>query len=92
VYAFYKPKECLCTRYDPQGRRTIYDLLPEKLWNYHYIGRLDYNTEGLLLLTNDTALKRELELPKSDIERVYKGIKFHKYELSDMEVGEVRAL
>lgn len=84
LYAFYKPKECLCTRTDPQGRTTIYDILPRELENFHYIGRLDYNTEGLLLLTNDSALKRTMELPTSSIERVYKVRYYGKLSESDI--------
>ncbi len=85
VYLFYKPKACLCTKFDPQGRHTIYDYLPKKLANFHYIGRLDYNTEGLLLLTNDPSLKRELELPSSNIERVYKVRYFGRLGKKDIE-------
>ncbi|MDR1027431.1 MAG: rRNA pseudouridine synthase [Rickettsiales bacterium] len=71
VWLFHKPVGCLCTAKDPEGRRTIYDILPAKYKNLKYIGRLDYNTSGLLLLTDDGALARKMTLPESKIERVY---------------------
>ena len=56
---------------DPRGRKTIYDCLPEEYRNLKYIGRLDYKTTGLLLLTNDGDLARRLTLPSSNIPRTY---------------------
>ena len=53
-------------------KKTIYDFLPSNMQQFHYVGRLDYNTEGLLLLTNNGKLKRYLELPLNKIERSYK--------------------
>jgi len=71
VYAFHKPVDTMTTARDPNGRTTIYDVLPEKYRNLKYIGRLDYKTTGLLLLTDDGALARELTLPASGIRRTY---------------------
>ncbi len=71
VYAFHKPLNTMTTVSDPQGRRTIYDVLPKEYKNLKYIGRLDYKTTGLLLLTNDGNLARKLTLPASGIRRVY---------------------
>ena len=71
VWLFYKPKGCLVTKSDPKGRTTIFDHLPKKLTYLKYIGRLDYNSEGLLLLTNDGEFARSMELPSSKIKRVY---------------------
>ena len=68
---FHKPKGCITSRSDEKNRTIVYDYLPKKFNNYHYIGRLDYNSEGLLLLTDSTAYKRKLESPKSNIKRVY---------------------
>ena len=56
---------------DPLGRKTIYDVLPEKYRHLKYVGRLDFKTTGLLLLTNDGDLARRLTLPSSKIPRVY---------------------
>lgn len=71
LYAFYKPINTITTAYDPHARKTIYDVLPEKYNNLRYVGRLDYKTTGLLLLTNDGELARRLTLPSSKIPRVY---------------------
>jgi 23S rRNA pseudouridine2605 synthase len=71
LWIFYKPKGVVCTRNDEKGRKTIYDVLPKQFKNILYIGRLDINSEGLLLLTNNGDLKRKYELPSSNIERVY---------------------
>lgn len=72
LYKFYKPKGVMTTKRDPQGRTTIYHLLPPSLSHLIYIGRLDYQSEGLLLLTNDGNLSRTLELPASRIPRTYR--------------------
>ncbi|MDR0741308.1 MAG: rRNA pseudouridine synthase [Rickettsiales bacterium] len=71
LYAFNKPINTMTTARDPAGRRTIYDVLPARYKNLKYIGRLDYKTTGLLLLTNDGDLARKLTLPSSNIPRVY---------------------
>ncbi len=72
LWAFYKPAGCLTTRHDPEGRPTVYDYLPSSLQQIHYIGRLDYATEGLLLLTNNPALKKTWEDPKTALIRRYR--------------------
>jgi 23S rRNA pseudouridine2605 synthase len=71
LYAFHKPINTVTTARDTMGRRTVYDVLPAKHRNLKYVGRLDYKTTGLLLLTNDGGLARQLTLPSSGIERVY---------------------
>lgn len=72
LWIFSKPQGVLVTSKDPQGRKTIYDILPKNTSRLIPIGRLDYNTEGLLLLTNDGALSRHLELPSSGWIRKYR--------------------
>jgi 23S rRNA pseudouridine2605 synthase len=72
LWIFHKPKGIITSRKDPQGRQTIFELLPKEMRNVLSIGRLDYNTEGLILLTNNGALSRFFELPKNAIERIYK--------------------
>ena len=72
IYLFHKPRGCLVTKSDPKNRKTIYDFLKKNHNDLLSVGRLDYNTEGLLLLTNNGELKRKLELPSSNLERVYK--------------------
>lgn len=76
LYRFYKPVGCLTAARDPKGRKTIYDVLPEGLPRLMPVGRLDYNTEGLMLLTNDGEFKRKLELPASGVERTYRARAF----------------
>lgn len=90
VWAFYKPRGYLCTKQDPQGRNTIYDILPKALKNALYIGRLDFNSEGLLLLTNNSDLKRKLELPNNQFVRRYKVRifgKLDKRKIARLEAG-----
>lgn len=72
LWKFHKPRGVITSRRDELGRKTIYDLLPKEMANIHTIGRLDFNSEGLLLLTNDGGLKREFELPATGVERKYR--------------------
>ncbi len=71
VFAFHKPIDTMTTTRDPRGRNTIYDILPREYRNLRYVGRLDFKTTGLLLLTNDGLLARKLTQPTSKIPRVY---------------------
>lgn len=71
LYMFHKPINTMTTLHDPRGRKTIYDCLGDEYKNLKYVGRLDYKTTGLLLLTNDGDLARKLTLPSSNIERTY---------------------
>ncbi len=63
LWRYHKPRGQICTLRDPQGRPTVFDALPPGLPRVVSVGRLDVNSEGLLLLTNDGALSRRLELP-----------------------------
>jgi 23S rRNA pseudouridine2605 synthase len=72
IFRFHKPGGVVTTERDPEGRRTIYDVLPEGLPRLMPVGRLDLTSEGLLLLTNDGALKRRLELPDTGWIRRYR--------------------
>ena len=73
LFRFYKPQETITAARDPKGRPTIYDRLPPGLPRLMPVGRLDFMTEGLLLLTNDGELKRQLELPKTGVVRTYRA-------------------
>jgi 23S rRNA pseudouridine2605 synthase len=73
LFLFHKPTGLLTAERDPKGRPTIYDKLPSGLPRVMPVGRLDLNTEGLLLLTTDGELKRQLELPATGIERSYRA-------------------
>ncbi|HXT05511.1 MAG TPA: pseudouridine synthase [Roseiarcus sp.] len=72
LFLFHKPRGLVTTAKDPEGRSTIFDALPRELPRVVTIGRLDINTEGLLLLTNDGGLARVLELPATGWLRRYR--------------------
>jgi pseudouridine synthase len=69
----YKPAGCVTTRSDPQRRRTVIDLLDGVREYVYPVGRLDYDTEGLLLLTNDGDLAAKLTHPRHGVERTYEA-------------------
>jgi len=71
LYIFNKPLNVMTTARDPLARKTIYDILPDEYKHLRYVGRLDYKTTGLLLLTNDGELARRLTLPTNKIPRTY---------------------
>ncbi|HWI85101.1 MAG TPA: pseudouridine synthase [Sphingomonas sp.] len=73
LFLYHKPAGLLTTERDPKGRATIYDKLPADLPRVVPVGRLDLNTEGLLLLTTDGEFKRQLELPSTGVERSYRA-------------------
>ena len=68
---FHKPSGYLTTKRDPEGRPTIYDLLPEELYSFHAVGRLDQHTSGLLLMTISTKISHFLTDPTNQIPRTY---------------------
>ncbi|HSH74109.1 MAG TPA: pseudouridine synthase [Longimicrobiales bacterium] len=70
--AFHKPPGVLTTRSDPYGGPTVYDRLPAELEGLRYVGRLDRETEGLLLLTNDGEAAHRLQHPSGGVEREYR--------------------
>ena len=72
LWRYHKPRGLVTTHRDPQGRPTVFEALPRALPRVISIGRLDFNTEGLLLLTNDGALARHLELPATGWLRRYR--------------------
>ncbi|HEX6374748.1 MAG TPA: pseudouridine synthase [Allosphingosinicella sp.] len=103
LFRYHKPAGLLTTERDPKGRSTIYDRLPQGLPRVMPVGRLDLNTEGLLLLTTDGELKRQLELPSSGVERTYRARVFgeisqarledliHGVEIEGMRYGSIDA-
>jgi 23S rRNA pseudouridine2605 synthase len=85
LFRFHKPAGVLTAASDPKGRPTIYDRLPSGLPRLMPVGRLDLNTEGLLLLTNDGGLKRQLELPSTGVERTYRARAFGEVSQEQLE-------
>ncbi|MCA9523927.1 MAG: pseudouridine synthase [Myxococcales bacterium] len=82
-----KPKGVVCTKSDPERRKTIYELLPQRYRTLSSIGRLDYNTEGLLLLTSDGALAQRLSHPSFACSKTY-HVKFR----GDIGAAEIERL
>ena len=72
LWRYYKPRGLIVSAKDEKGRETIFDTLPPHMPRVISVGRLDYDSEGLLLLTNDGALARHLELPSTGWSRRYK--------------------
>jgi pseudouridine synthase len=70
-FVLYKPKGCITTRDDPEGRPTVFDLLGDLGTKVESVGRLDFDTEGALLLTNDGDLANALTHPKNQIPKRY---------------------
>jgi 23S rRNA pseudouridine2605 synthase len=87
VWRYHKPRGKLTTNRDPQGRPTIFDDLPPGIPRVISVGRLDFNSEGLLLLTNDGALARQLELPDTAWVRRYRVRAFGR--VGDAEIARL---
>jgi 23S rRNA pseudouridine2605 synthase len=85
LWRYHKPKGRVTTHKDPEGRPTVFDALPENLPRLISVGRLDFNTEGLLLLTNDGDLARHLELPSTGWARRYRVRAFGQIEQSKLD-------
>jgi 23S rRNA pseudouridine2605 synthase len=68
---FYKPKFCVTTLSDPQGRQTVMDYIPDTGLRLFPVGRLDYDAEGLLLMTNDGPLSNRLQHPRYGVHKSY---------------------
>ncbi len=90
MWVYYKPTGLVTTHKDEQGRPTVFENLPEGLPRVISVGRLDLNSEGLLLLTNSGELSRRLELPSNSWSRRYK-VKVHgrinRDKLAELEQG-----
>ncbi|MDP2621833.1 MAG: pseudouridine synthase [Hyphomicrobiales bacterium] len=85
LWRYHKPKGLVTTHKDPEGRPTVFARLPGDLPRVVSVGRLDFNTEGLLLLTNDGALARLLELPSTGWLRRYRVRAFGGVAEADLE-------
>lgn len=89
LWKFHKPPGLVTTSHDPAGRPTIFDALPARLPRVITVGRLDINTEGLLLLTNDGEFARWLEMPATGLVRRYRVRAYG--EASETALGALKA-
>lgn len=87
LWRYHKTQGVITTARDPQGRPTVFEKLPPELPRVVTVGRLDFNTEGLLLLTNDGGLARHLELPQNAWLRHYR-VRVH----GDVDMSKLTAL
>lgn len=85
LFRYHKPTGVLVTRTDPEGRTTVFDALPEEHKKLIAVGRLDLNSEGLLLLTNDGEISRALELPSTGWTRRYRARAFGRPKPADFD-------
>lgn len=85
LWRYHKPSGLVTTHKDPAGRPTVFERLPSDLPRVISVGRLDLTSEGLLLLTNDGALARRLELPSSGLIRRYRARAFGRVEQSELD-------
>lgn len=90
LWIFHKPSGYITTNKDPLGRKTIFEILPKNLPRVMTVGRLDINTEGLLLLTNDGELARHIELPQNGLMRNYRARVFGK--IDDQKLARLENL
>lgn len=88
LWRYHKPRGLLTTTRDPEGRPTVFEKLPEELPRVVAVGRLDFNSEGLLLLTNDGELARRLELPSTGWTRRYRVRVFGKVDPAQLAALE----
>ncbi len=85
LWRYHKPSGLVTTHKDPEGRPTVFMNLPAHLPRVVSVGRLDFNSEGLLLLTNDGEMARRLELPASGWQRTYRARLFGKVTQADLD-------
>lgn len=86
LWRYYKPNGLVTTHYDPEGRTTVFEVLPDTLPRVISVGRLDLTSEGLLLLTNDGTLSRQLEHPQTGLRRTYRVKVFGHVQDRDREI------
>jgi 23S rRNA pseudouridine2605 synthase len=86
AYLLYKPVNIICSRDDPEKRQTVFDLIPQEVaGGLHTAGRLDYDAEGLIILTNDGDLTHHLTHPRGHVPKVYLVRMRKKMEMRDLK-------
>jgi 23S rRNA pseudouridine2605 synthase len=85
MWRFHKPSGLVTTHKDEKGRDTVFAALPRHLGRVVSVGRLDFNTEGLLLLTNDGEIARRMEIPSAGWTRIYRVRLFGKVTQADLD-------
>lgn len=85
LWLYYKPRGLVTTHKDPENRPTVFDNIPLKDSHIISIGRLDIDSEGLLLLTNNGEFARQLELPSNNYSRVYKVKVYGNFKKEDIQ-------
>ena len=85
IWKLYKPIKYICSTKDNLHRKKIFDLLPNNLSNLKSVGRLDFMSEGLILLTNNGDYSRYLELPSTNLERIYRVCVINNVRSSDVK-------
>lgn len=70
-YKFYKPCDVICSKNKQDHRKIIYEVIDKKFRNFIFAGRLDFKSEGLIILSNSSSITRNLELPKNNFKRIY---------------------
>ena len=85
ILKLYKPKEIICSKNKQDNRKIIYEILKPEYKNFIFAGRLDFKSEGLLILTNDSKLTRNLEMPKNKFYRKYEVRVYGDLNLNDLK-------
>ena len=85
VLKFYKPVDIMCSKNKQDSRKIIYEIIPSKYKNYIFAGRLDFKSEGLIILTNSSLITRNLELPINNFERRYEVRVFGEFDLDKLK-------
>lgn len=85
VLKFYKPVDIICSKNKQDSRKIIYEIIPSKYKNYIFAGRLDFKSEGLIILTNSSLITRNLELPINNFERRYEVRVFGEFNLDKLK-------